>query len=217
MASLLSGQISARPVLHTGLTGSAKARQVRNASTAGFLTVPAAARPVPALRASNEPIGDLTGEWPVNWSLASYEDVSQFFQDKLFKEGASPGTTLGEVMSTRLTTTTPDTKLESVAHLFEDISGLPVVKSKEDPILIGVLSKKDLEKGGKIVKDVYSHPPIAATTSNNVAHAACLMLKHKVHRIPIVDDKAKLVGIVTRTDIFTALALEVGDTEVLTE
>ena len=27
----------------------------------------------------------------------------------------------------------------------------------------------------------------------------------QVHRIPIVDDQAKLVGIVTRTDIFTAL------------
>lgn len=27
----------------------------------------------------------------------------------------------------------------------------------------------------------------------------------QVHRIPVVDNQAKLVGIVTRTDIFTAL------------
>ena len=27
----------------------------------------------------------------------------------------------------------------------------------------------------------------------------------QVHRIPVVDSQAKLVGIVTRTDIFTAL------------
>jgi CBS domain-containing protein len=169
------------------------------------------------LRASNEPIGDLTGEWPVNWSLASYEDVSQFFQDKLFKEGASPGTTLGEVMSTKLTTTTPETKIDSISHLFDDISGLPVVKSKDEPTLVGVISKKDVQKGGTFVRDVYSHPPIAARTRDTVAHAACLMLKHKVHRIPVVDDKAKLCGIVTRTDIFTALALESGDSDVLTE
>lgn len=34
----------------------------------------------------------------------------------------------------------------------------------------------------------------------------CNMLQ--VHRIPIVDASAKLVGIVTRTDIFTALGQE---------
>ena len=34
-----------------------------------------------------------------------------------------------------------------------------------------------------------------------------LLAQHKVHRIPIVDYKTKVVGIVTRTDIFTALAL----------
>jgi CBS domain-containing protein len=30
----------------------------------------------------------------------------------------------------------------------------------------------------------------------------------QVHRIPVVDNQAKLVGIVTRTDIFTALGQE---------
>lgn len=35
--------------------------------------------------------------------------------------------------------------------------------------------------------------------------AAALMLKHKVHRIPVVDSDARLLGMVTRTDIFTAL------------
>lgn len=31
------------------------------------------------------------------------------------------------------------------------------------------------------------------------------MLKHEVHRIPIVDADARVVGMVTRTDIFKAL------------
>lgn len=31
------------------------------------------------------------------------------------------------------------------------------------------------------------------------------MLKHKVHRIPVVDSQAQVIGMVTRTDIFTAL------------
>ncbi len=54
------------------------------------------------------------------------------------------------------------------------------MKSEADKTLVGVLSKKDLSKPGKLVKDVYSSPPIAARPDNKVADAACLMLKHKV-------------------------------------
>jgi CBS domain-containing protein len=71
-------------------------------------------------------------------------------------------------------------------------------------------------KCGLAVADVMSRPPIAARADNKVADAACLMLKHKVHRIPIVDASAKVVGIVTRTDIFTALALDTGSADILT-
>lgn len=35
-----------------------------------------------------------------------------------------------------------------------------------------------------------------------------------MHRIPVVDKTAKLVGIVTRTDIFTALENEQGSIDV---
>jgi len=69
-----------------------------------------------------------------------------------------------------------------VKHL--QVSGVPVVKSESDKTLVGVLSKKDLSKPGKTVKDVYSSPPIAARPENKVADAACLMLKHKVSSIP---------------------------------
>ena len=54
------------------------------------------------------------------------------------------------------------------------------MKSEGDKTLVGVLSKKDLSKPGKLVKDVYSSPPVAAKPENKVADAACLMLKHKV-------------------------------------
>lgn len=53
-----------------------------------------------------------------------------------------------------------------------------------------------------------STPPVAAKPNARVADAACLMLKHKVHRIPIVDQHARVIGFVTRTDIFEALEAE---------
>lgn len=63
----------------------------------------------------------LTGEWPVNWSLASYEDVGEFFQNSLFKDSASPGNSLQDIMSKDLTVTYPDTKLEDLGELFSKV------------------------------------------------------------------------------------------------
>ena len=53
-----------------------------------------------------------------------------------------------------------------------------------------------------------SFPPVAALPTDSVTSAACLMLKFKVHRIPVVDAERRCVGIVTRTDVFTALAVD---------
>lgn len=69
------------------------------------------------------------------------------------------------------------------------ISGLPVVNSLAEKKLVGILSKKDLQKGGTVVKDVMSASPVSAKPSNKVAEAAILMLKHKVrvqaHPLPL--------------------------------
>ena len=60
------------------------------------------------------------------------------------------------------------------------MSGIPVVKSAADATLVGVLSKKDLEKPGSSVGDVMTAPPIAARPTSKVSDAAVLMLKYKV-------------------------------------
>ena len=52
-----------------------------------------------------------------------------------------------------------------------------------------------------------STPPIAALGSTRVSKAAALMLKHKIHRIPVVDTQKRVVGMVTRTDVFTSLEM----------
>lgn len=186
-------------------------RRVAHATRA---TVPVARRlSVITNVASQQADESFSGEWAANWSLASYEDVGEFFAQKLFKEKAH--NTLGEVMSRNLILTTPDESLDDVMPKFATVSGLPVVKSASDRTLVGVVSKKDTLKSGKTVSDVMSTPPIAAKSTATVAQAAVMMLKHKIHRIPVVDDKAAVVGMVTRTDVFTALAIEAGTIDVL--
>ena len=182
-------------------------------SMARFRAAPmlSSARPMRVAAAAEAEADDegLTGEWPVNWSLASYEDVGEFFQNSLFKDSASPGNSLKDIMSTDLTFTTPEAKIDDLGQLFAkvqswsdlpvvicqqgaafptagrlprvlQVTGVPVVKSETDMTLIGVLSKKDLDKKGKLVKDIFSSPPVAARPENKVADAAALMLKHKV-------------------------------------
>lgn len=63
----------------------------------------------------------MTGEWPVNWSLASYEDVGEFFQNSLFKDSASPGNSLKDIMSTDLTYVYPETKIEDLGQIFSKV------------------------------------------------------------------------------------------------
>lgn len=95
-------------------------------------------------KAADKQDADLSGEWPVNWSLASYEDVGEFFKNSLFKEDA--GNLLKDVMATSVKSVTPDTTLDSIGNLFDNISGVPVTKSQSDKTLVGVMSKKDLKK-----------------------------------------------------------------------
>lgn len=181
------------------------------------LPVASRCRAATVVRAQNERQvqESLTGEWSASWSLASYEDVGDYFNDQLFKDEAAPSSLLSDIMSTDMTVAFPDTTVEELTKMFTTITGLPVVESASNRKLIGVVSKKDLNKSGSVVREIMSSPPVASRPDSKVADAACLMLKHKVHRIPIVNENAEVVGIVTRTDIFTALALDAGSSDVL--
>jgi len=86
--------------------------------------------------------------------------------------------------------------------------GVPVV-DPETGTCVGVLSMKDLEKVGNLsgytVEDVMSSPPRTCLQRATVASVAGMMLKHKCHRIPVVNDRDVPIGIVTRSDIFEPL------------
>ena len=67
---------------------------------------------------------------------------------------AFAGSLLQDIMSTDLTVTTPETSLMELKSQFGVVSGLPVVKSKDSMVLVGVVSRKDLLKAGDKVSDV---------------------------------------------------------------
>ena len=54
-------------------------------------------------------------------------------------------------------------------------------------------------------------PPPSVRSRAHVAEAAGMMLQHKVHRLPVVDDRNVPIGIATRTDIFEPLIAKRDD------
>ncbi|CAN6227332.1 unnamed protein product, partial [Urochloa humidicola] len=156
------------------------------------------------------PEGVLSGEWPENFSLLSYADLRAYLESQITTAGEmSPAAKLGDVMSRSVQVAMPGQRLAEVEAFFaaRQFSGLPVVD--EEGRCVGVVSKKDKAKAPNgmqsTVGEVMSSPAITLTPEKTVLEAAALMLKEKVHRIPVVNEQQIVIGIITRTDVFQAL------------
>mmetsp|Transcript_5487 Transcript_5487/g.19129 ORF Transcript_5487/g.19129 Transcript_5487/m.19129 type:complete len:204 (-) Transcript_5487:65-676(-) len=142
-----------------------------------------------------------SGEWPANWSLASYEDVGEYYAGQVLKE--QDANSVSGVMTTNILSADPTASVEDVRKLFDHVSGVPVVDS--EGVCVGIVSKKDLNKKGSTVAQIMSAPARTIKKTNSVGEAAAIMLKYKVNRLPVVSRDGEVIGIVSRTDIFTAL------------
>lgn len=136
-----------------------------------------------------------------------------------------------DVMTREVVRVEGKTPFKQVALLLSDnrISGLPVVDDEEK--VVGVISETDLLQrqaqqvegyGRRRVRrprltrsartaaakarattadHLMSRPAITATPDDYVTEAAQLMRDHRVERLPVVDDRGRPVGIVTRGDL----------------
>ena len=106
-----------------------------------------------------------------------------------------------EIMSTNPTCVTADTPLVEAARLMktENIGVVPVVESTGSKRLVGVLTDRDgatTSVGHVMSSDVRTSAP-----DDSVEDVIELMGREQVRRIPIVDDRGNLVGIVAQADI----------------
>ncbi len=102
-------------------------------------------------------------------------------------------------------TLSPDDPIRKAVKLMEEqqISGFLVV-DKENK-LIGILTKRDIifeEDLSKKVKDLMTKENlITCKPGTKIEEAIDLMKKYKIEKIPIVDDKGKLCGLITSKDV----------------
>jgi len=83
------------------------------------------------------------------------------------------------------------------------IGGIPVVDN--DQTLIGIVTNRDLRfetDMNRLVTEVMTHENLVTTTQKaDLLQAAGILKDHKIEKLPIVDDKYRLIGLITYKDI----------------
>jgi CBS domain-containing protein/anti-sigma regulatory factor (Ser/Thr protein kinase) len=118
-----------------------------------------------------------------------------------------------DVMSTELYTADRGVSMKDVQVLLKShsITGLPIAEEGE---LFGIVSMQDvvtaLEEGriDAPVEDYMSRKLIALEDDMPISFAISYFEKYSFHRFPVLDNRHKLVGMVTGRDIITRLLIE---------
>jgi CBS domain-containing protein len=116
---------------------------------------------------------------------------------------------LKEIMTQDVETIRPDSKLQDAASKMKslDVGSLPVCDGRR---LVGILTDRDItvravadgrDPADTKVSDMMTSEMIYCFEDQSLEDAARLMQEHQIRRLPIVDRKQQLVGIVSLGDV----------------
>lgn len=124
-----------------------------------------------------------------------------------------PGT-VREFMSGNVVVCSPDEPIHKIHVLMTEsgFSAFPVMKKKH---LVGIISRRDLLKDGRWrasvdgssntpVSGVMTTPVMSVPPEESLQHAAEIMVRHDVSRLPVMNGD-DLIGIIDRHDVLNAI------------
>lgn len=117
-----------------------------------------------------------------------------------------------EIMTKEPLVCTRDTGLQAVAKMMcdADCGEIPVVESASDARPVGVITDRDIAcravaRGqnpfGLKAADCMSAPPVTVTPETDLRECCALLERHKIRRLPVVDEQGRCCGIVAQADI----------------
>jgi CBS domain-containing protein len=115
-----------------------------------------------------------------------------------------------EVMTSHVTSVHPASSVERAARLMErrDCGALPVIG--DNGALVGMITDRDIairivargrDARDAIVADCMTERVFACYANEPLIECMRQMAQHQVRRMPIVDDRGRLVGIVAQSDL----------------
>jgi CBS-domain-containing membrane protein len=106
---------------------------------------------------------------------------------------------------------TRDTSAQEAARLMEsrDVGSLPVVESQDSKRLVGIVTDRDLalkilgadRPASTPVGEVMSSGLRTAGPDDSLDEVEELMAEHQVRRIPVVDDRGQILGVIAQADL----------------
>lgn len=151
-----------------------------------------------------------------DFSYIGILDLNVFIRNFLKQNSPKLSYPLSRIMSTQLITCCPEDEVDNVWRFMQEksLAGCPVVKNRK---LVGIVTQQDMLHSGasfpafESKKGRFKSPSkisslmktslVSLKPTATVREAAELMLEKNIGRIPIVDEKTNLVGIVDREDI----------------
>lgn len=127
---------------------------------------------------------------------------------------------VSESMTRDIVTCAPEDEVDNIWRLMQQkrLGGLPVVKSGK---LVGIVTQKDLLESGSVLpafeaqkgrfqasSKISSIMKTGVTTvkpSTSMVQAAKLMVSRDIGRVPVEDEKGRLLGVVDREDVVRML------------
>ncbi len=142
--------------------------------------------------------------------------------------------TVGDVMTRTVVVAAPETRVKEIARILHEyrVSALPVVESDR---VLGVVSEDDLllkedpgfvsdglfsgrrrkaeraKAGGLVAAEVMSAPAVTIGPLATHRQAARLMHRERVKRLPVVDERGRILGIISRSDLIGVLLRDDGE------
>ncbi len=124
--------------------------------------------------------------------------------------------TAKDIMTRHPQTVTPETTVQQAAQLMksEDTGVLPVVESSGSKRPVGVITDRDITlrvvaegRTGGTVREAMTSSVRTAKEDDDLKSVMQVMADEQVRRMPVVDDRGELVGIIALAD----LVLEADD------
>ncbi len=115
----------------------------------------------------------------------------------------------------------PEVTALGIARLMRErhVGDVVVVEDEEDQTPIGVVTDRDIvvevlgrerDPAKVTAREIMRKPVVIARTTEDAGQAVERMKAHGVRRIPVMDERRKLAGIVCLDDLLKQLAAEAG-------